>query len=74
MTTAATLVGPGLAGVRDRAATRVSGLSADAYLEQSILEPSVFLAPGFQNLMPTTFKDLPTQSVADLIAYLKTLR
>ncbi len=74
MTTAATLVGPGLAGIGDRAGTRVPGLSADAYIEQSIRDPGVFLVPGFQNLMLPTFKDLPPQTVADLIAYLKTLR
>lgn len=73
-TGAATLVGPGLAGVGDRAGTRVAGLSADAYIEQSIRDPSKFIVSGFQNLMPATFKDLPAADVADLIAYLKTLK
>jgi cytochrome c oxidase subunit 2 len=74
LTSAATLVGPGLAGVGDRAGSRVPGLSPDAYIEQSIRDPEKFIVSGFQNLMPATFKDLPAADVADLIAYLKTLK
>lgn len=69
-----TVLGPGLAGIGDRAATRVSGLAADAYIEQSIRDPGSFLAPGFSNLMPATFGALPAADVADIIAYLKTLK
>ena len=69
-----TLVGPGLGGVYERAATRVAGLSAERYIEQSIREPGAFIVPGFPNVMLTTFKDLPAQDIADLIAYLRTLK
>ena len=73
-TGAATLVGPGLAGLADTAGSRVAGLSPDAYIEQSIRDPAKFIVSGFQNLMPATYKDLPAAEVADLIAYLKTLK
>lgn len=70
----ATLVGPGLGGVGALAGSRVAGLSADSYLEQSIRTPEKFIVASFSNLMPATFKDLPAADVADLIAYLKTLK
>ncbi len=66
-----TVVGPGLAGVYDRAGTRTS-LDAEAYLVQSIREPSVYLVEGFAALMPA-FDQLSDQDIQDLIAYLKTL-
>ncbi len=55
------------------ASTRVSGLSADDYLRQSITEPGTFLVEGFADLMPTTFGTLPESDIGDLIAYLKSL-
>ncbi len=73
--TTSKLVGPGLAGIGDRSGSTVSGLSADAYLEQSIRDPGAFVVPSFPpNVMPLTFKDMPASEVADLIAYLKTLK
>jgi hypothetical protein len=60
--------------VGGRAGSRVAGLSPDAYIEQSIREPAKFIVSGFQDLMPPTFKDLTAADVADLIAYLKTLK
>lgn len=66
------LVGPGLAGVGERAATRTD-LSADEYLHQSIVDPGAFVVDGFSNLMPGTFSSLPDQDIDDLVAYLKTL-
>ncbi len=66
-----TVVGPGLGGVYERAGSRTS-LDADAYLVQSIREPSVYLVEGFAALMPA-FDQLSDQDIQDLIAYLKTL-
>lgn len=70
-TTDQTTVGPGLGGIEERAGTRVSGLSADEYLEQSIREPQAYLVDGFGPVMP----DLPLSDdqVNGLIEYLKTL-
>ena len=65
------VVGPGLAGVYARAGSRTS-LDADAYIEQSIREPSTFLVDGFDALMPS-FDYFSDEDVRNVIAYLKTL-
>lgn len=69
------LVGPSLKGVASRAGSRVPGLSADAYIRQSILDPNSYVVQGFtRGLMPTTFGQLLSdQQLADVIAYLMTL-
>lgn len=61
-----TIIGPGLAGVADRA-------GADAYITESIRNPAVFVVPGFANDMPP-FTTLTDQQVKDLFEYLKTLK
>jgi cytochrome c2 len=66
------VVGPGLAGVGDRAGTRVSGLSADDYIRQSVRDPMAYVVEGFNPLMPS-FSTLSDAEINDLIAYLKTL-
>lgn len=68
-----TLVGPGLAGVGDRAGSQVSGLSADEYLEQSLLEPGAFVVDGFPAVMPG-WSQLGDESIDALVTYLKTLK
>jgi nitric oxide reductase subunit C len=67
---------PGDPPIGARAATRKPGYSATAYIYESITQPSAFLVPGFTDgLMPKTFKkDLTPQQIADLIAYLETLK
>lgn len=66
------VIGPGLKGVFTRAQTR-SSMSSEDYLIQSIKYPGEFLVEGYENLMPTTFTDLPESDLKDIIAYLKTL-
>lgn len=39
--------GPSLLGLRETAATRVAGLSAEDYIRQSILHPNDFIVPGY---------------------------
>jgi len=69
-----TQTGPNLYGVGNRAGTRLAGVSAREYLEQSILEPAVHLAEDYQNNMYQDYADhLSDQDLADLIAYLLTL-
>ena len=70
-TTSATLVGPGLAGLGERAGSTVPGLSADEYIRQSIKEPTSYVVDGFGPIMP----GLPVSDaeIDGLIAYLKTL-
>jgi mono/diheme cytochrome c family protein len=71
-----TIVGPSLAGVGSRAGERVSGLSAEDYLRQSILEPNAYTVEGFSaNIMPLVWSDvLSKEQVDDLIAFLMTLK
>ena len=67
-------LGPTQQGIATRAATRVSGLSAEEYIRQSILDPNAFMVEGFSPVMPTTFgTELTPQQIEDLIAFLLTL-
>lgn len=69
------IVGPALAGIAVRAETRVAGLNARAYIEQSILDPSGYVNEGFSDLMPKTFGQvLSLEELNALIEYLMTLR
>lgn len=68
------ILGPSLAGIAQRAAGRVSGLTARAYVEQSILQPGAYVVSGFDDAMPTNFgKSLSGEEIDALIAYLLTL-
>ncbi len=70
------IVGPALAGVATRAATRKQGYSAEIYFYESITSPSAYVVQGFADgLMPKNFKEtLKPQEISDLIAYLGTLK
>ncbi len=68
------VVGPGLSGVFDRAASRVAGQSAEEYVFTAITDPSSFIVDGFSNAMPSTFgTTIAEDDLQDLIAYLATL-
>ncbi len=67
------IVGPGLAGVGDRAGSRVAGMDADAYLEQSLREPGAFVVEGFPAVMPG-WSQLGDDTIDALVTYLKTLK
>jgi mono/diheme cytochrome c family protein len=67
---------PDLAGVDERAKTRVQGLSDVDYFAQSLYEPEAFIVPGFNPGMPTINKPpigLTDQEILCVIAYLQTL-
>ena len=69
------VIGPSLAGVATRAASRVPGYDSQTYLETSILIPEDYLVDGFANTMPTNFgKELTSEEFAALVAYLMTLK
>lgn len=82
------LAGPPLANMATRAAERIAGTdyqgaagSAEAYVRESILQPSVHLVPGevfsFGGLsvMPANYDEtLSGEQVGQLVAYLMTLR
>jgi hypothetical protein len=67
---------PDLAGVDERAKTRVAGLSDIEYFAQTIYEPNAFIVPGFNPGMPVINKPpigLTDQEILCVIAYLQTL-
>ena len=65
------IVGPSLAGIANRAGSRVAGQDAQTYILTAILRPGDYLVEGFDNLMPTTFgKQLTGEDIDALVAYL----
>lgn len=68
------IVGPSLAGVATRAATRKAGYTAQLYIYESIILPNAYIVDGFPSgLMPQDFKArLKPKDLADLIAFLMT--
>jgi hypothetical protein len=40
------------------------------FVEESITNPGAYLQPGYQNVMPTTYANLPPKQIADLVAFL----
>jgi mono/diheme cytochrome c family protein len=69
-------------GVGTRAAARITdpgytgaAETPEQYLFESIVRPEAYLVPGFTDLMPHTYgSTLSDQDLADLIAYLQTLK
>ncbi|MBI5931407.1 MAG: cytochrome c [Chloroflexi bacterium] len=70
------VVGPSLAGVAKRAATRVEGLAAEDYLRESIIYPNDYTVEGFaEGAMQQNFAtQLTSDEVNYLVAYLMTLK
>lgn len=70
------VVGPSLAGMGMRAASRRPGYSPELYMYESIITPGAYVVNGFSDgLMPKNFKDILTpQQIADLVAYLSSLK
>jgi len=68
------IVGPSLAGITTRAATRVLGMSAESYIRDSIIHPGDFVVPGFPDAMQRNLGDtLSGDQINDLITFLMTL-
>lgn len=74
-------IGPNLATIGTDAATRIEGVTAEAYLRESILNPNAFIAPQcptgacLPNLMLPNLADLLTPAEIDTIVnYLLTLK
>jgi cytochrome c551/c552 len=61
-------VGPDLTAVADRAATRVPGLDARAYVRQSLREPGAYRVTGYNALMPDL--SLTDEQIDSLTAFL----
>jgi len=67
---------PDLAGVGEKAKTRVPGLSDVEYLAQTLYEPTAYVVPGFPPAMPPVNQPpigLSDQEILCVIAALQTL-
>lgn len=69
------IVGPSIAGIGSRAGSTISNMSAEDYLQQSILDPDAYLVEGFPaGTMPQVWEgELTGEQVDQLIAYMLTL-
>ena len=68
--------GPDLRLAAAVATTRKSGMSAEAYLIDSLVSPDNSLAPGYPNIMPSAIKPPANLSMAEVkavVAYLQSL-
>ena len=70
-----TEIGPGLLNIKQRAATRVEGLSAAEYIYESITNSMGYTVEGFEaDLMPQNWSEIYTDlEIFDIVAYLLTL-
>lgn len=62
-------VGPDLDKLAQYAKQANQG-SLQQFVETSITNPGAYLQPGYQNVMPTTYANLPAKQIADLVAFL----
>jgi mono/diheme cytochrome c family protein len=46
-------IGPNLTDLSERAGDRVDGLSAEAYVRQSVLDPQAYIVDGYGEFMPS---------------------
>lgn len=68
------IVGPSLAGIAQRGATRIDGLDARAYVYGSVLQPGDYLVEGFDDLMPQDLaKKLTGEELDRVVAYVLSL-
>ena len=74
------IVSPDLKGIAARAGSRVTGLSAEAYIRQSIQDPNAFIVPDCPpgpcpaDVMPQTFgASLSAEQLTALVTYLMSL-
>ena len=67
---------PFTAGVATRAESAVPGLSAEEYLLESIVNPDAYVVEGFNagDMYATWEAELTEQQIADLVAYLLTVK
>ena len=69
-------IGPELSAIGTIAATEraaATGLSAEAYIRESIEDPAAYLSPGYTPLMTAGLKDVLGDDYEAVVAYLLTL-
>ena len=62
-------VGPDLDKLAQYAKQANQG-SLQQFVETSITTPGNYIQPGYQNVMPATYGNLPAKQIADLVAFL----
>lgn len=68
------IVGPSLAGIADRAGSRITNMDAEEYLRMSIEQPGEYLVEGYKDLMPPTLsRELSAEEKEAIITYLMSL-
>ncbi len=72
-------VGPSLLGIGSRAGSIVEGLSAEAYIRQSLTSPSAYVVPGYEDFMPPyvktpLYEEMGPESLEMVITYLLQLK
>lgn len=68
-------LGPPLDHIGTLAATRRPSVTAEEYLQRSILDPGAFVVPGYQDSMPRDLgRDLSPTDLDALVAYLLSLK
>jgi cytochrome c oxidase subunit 2 len=68
--------GPSWKGLYGHEVTMTDGSTVtadDAYITESIHDPSAKIVEGFTDIMPKTFANMSQDDVNDIIAYIKTL-
>ncbi len=67
---------PYTAGTATKAESRVPGLSAEEYIHESIVNPDAYVVEGFSagDMYQTWEAELSEQEIADLVAYLLTVK
>lgn len=70
------VIGPGLAGIATKAASRVPRQSAEEYLRLSIVAPNDYIVEGYEaGIMPRNYEAALTgEQIDDMVAYLMTLK
>ncbi len=70
-----TNIGPGLLNIKQRAATRIEGLTAAEYIYESITNSMAYTVEGFEvDLMPQNWAEIYNDlEIFDIVAYLLTL-
>lgn len=66
--------GPDLSHVAVVAGKRRSGMSVEDYLRESVLNPSVYVVPSYDNIMPPVARNLSPEALEDLLTYLLSLK
>jgi len=70
------VVGPSLFGISERAGSRVAGLDAQAYILDSIRNPTNYTVEGFpEGVMPESLdEEIPPDDIEAVVKYLFTLK